>query len=198
MSPPRASRIMGVVVLRRITKTYFLGLAWAISLGVSAVATASPRDPTEISIKVAVTPALAHPRASEGAGSRTARWKGAAGNHSAYTATLARRRNRSNAYYRAGEHRVAQISPAISRRADLFLEDEARPRCAVTARRRSACLEKRLRPKGLPDALLEAPTPATERTLKEIGIPAIKDVPPIAILRAGTPFADENFAADLR
>lgn len=52
--------------------------------------------------------------------------------------------------------------------------------------------------KALPDALLEAPNPSTERSLKQIGIPAIKDVPPIVILRAGVPATHEDSAADLR
>ena len=164
------------MVLRRITMARRFGLAGAIALGVLATATASPRDPSEM-----------------GAG-----FSAAAPDRGALTATVVRHRNRSKALYRPGEHSVAQISPTILRGADVSMEDEARPPCAAKARRRSACRAKPMRSKGLADALLEAPSPATVQILKDIGIPAIKDVPPIAILRAGHPGVDENFTAELR
>ena len=79
------------------------------------------------------------------------------------------------------------------------MEDQLGQPCAAKARRRFGCYRaKSIRPKGLVDALLESPSPATEQVLKNLGIPAIKDVPPIAILRPGHPGADENTAADLR
>jgi hypothetical protein len=175
------------------------GVAWAIALGVPAAATASPRDPFEMGGGFSAESASAHPRSFEGARYRTARRNAAASGRGALTAAVSRRRNKSKALYRSGEHSVAQIPPTILRGADLSLEDEARPPCAAKARRRSACRRaKPMRPKGLADALLEAPSPATEHILKDIGIPAIKDVPPIAILRAGHPGADENFTAELR
>ncbi len=79
------------------------------------------------------------------------------------------------------------------------MEDETGQPCETQARRRSDCYRaKSMRPKGLVDALLEAPSPTTEQVLKDIGIPAIKDVPPIAILRPGYPGVDENITADLQ
>jgi hypothetical protein len=162
------------MVLRRFTKTQCLALAWAISLAISAVAaTASPREPSDVSIKAASEPVSSRPR-----GVQSARYRMLG--------------NRPTARYRSGEHAVAQISPTIWRRADVFLGDETPPPCPTNARRRSACRAAFLPQQGLPDVLLEAPTPATERSLKELGIPAIKDVPPIAILRARPLGEDDN------
>jgi hypothetical protein len=168
------------MVLRRFTNAQCFGLAWAISLAISAVAaTASPRKPSELSIKAASEPVSAHLR-----GAQSARYRMLG--------------NRPRARYRSGEHTVAQISPAIWRRSDVFLEDEAPPPCPMNARRRSACRAAFLPQQGLPDVLLEAPTPATERSLRELGIPAIKDVPPIAILRARPLGEDDNSDASSR
>jgi hypothetical protein len=151
-----------------------------MSLAMYALAAAaSPRDPSDVSIRAASVPVSAHHRDLQSARYRTLR-------------------NRPRARYRSGEHTVAQISPAIWRRADVFLEDEGLPPCPVNARRRSACRAALLRQQGLPDVLLEAPTPATEGPLKQLGIPAIKDVPPIAILRARPSGADDNFPAGPR
>jgi hypothetical protein len=190
------------VVLRRITITHCcFSLVWAIALNVSAAATASPRDPFEIGVSFATGPASVHSQNFGGARYRTIRGTAAASNRGALTTDFARRhrhQNRSKAVYRSGDHSVAQISPTILRRMDLSLEDDVRPPCAAKASRRSACYRARpSRPKSLTDALLEAPSPATEQILKDIGIPAIKDVPPIAILRAGHPSAGENFTTEL-
>jgi hypothetical protein len=174
---------MSAVVLRRISIAHCFGLAWAIALGVPAAATAS---------------VLALPQGFEAAPYGTVRGNAASSGGEVVPASLASRRNRSKARYRSGDHNVAQISPTIRRPGGLSLEDGANPPCAAKVRRSSSCRAKSLRSKGLPDALLEAPSPATAKILNDIGIPAIKDVPPIAILRAGHPGVDENFTADLR
>jgi hypothetical protein len=182
-------------MLRLLIKTLCLGLAGAISLGVSAVATASPRDRSEMGVQVS---APARSRTVESARYRMAGWNIAAPDPGAWSGPVARRQNRSKAHYRSGEHSVAQISPAIHRRTRLSLEDAARPPCAAKARGDLICRAKAERPKGLVEALLEAPTPATQQSLKQIGIPAVKDVPPIAILRAATPGVDEHGIAASR
>jgi hypothetical protein len=169
-----------------------------MTLAVSTTAAASPRDPSETGASSSAGWALAHPQSIEGARHWTSRSPALATGRGALAVTFARRWNRSKALFRSGEHSIAQISPAILRGTDFSMDDEARSPCAAKARRRSACRTKSMRAKDLTDALLEAPTPATERILKDIGIPAIKDVPPIAILRPGHPMADENFTADLR
>ena len=176
------------MVLRRITIT-LLSIAGAIALGVSAAAMASPRDPAEMGQRLAG----AHTQGYESGQYRTVRRSAAAASRRG-TATFARRRNRSKALHRPGEHSIRQISPMILRGADLSLEDGRLSPCAAKARRHSSAC----RAKGLPEALLEAPSPATAQILRDIGIPAIKDVPPIAILRAGHPGADENFIAEWR
>jgi len=162
---------MDIVVSRWLTAAFCFGLACAVSLGVSSAATALPRNPAEMGVRFSA----ASPLAARDRGALIATW----------------RRSRSRTQYRFGEHVVAQISPTILRRADVELGESSHPSCAMKAHRRSACRTSPIRPKGLPDALLESPTLATERSLKELGIPAIKDVPPIVILRAGTPVVDE-------
>lgn len=190
------------MVLQRIMMAHCFNLAWTIALSVSAAATASPRDPSEGGVSFMTGSASVHSQSFEGTRYRTVRGKAAAFNRGALTTDFAqrhRRQNRSKAFYRSGDHSVAQISPTILRGADLSLGDDLRPPCAAKARRRSACYQaKPSRLKSLTDALLEAPSPATEQILKDIGIPAIKDVPPIAILQAGHPGANENFTAELR
>ncbi len=187
------------MVLRRITMAGCFGIAWALALGVSAAATASPRDSHELGIRFTAGSASAPSQRVATAQYRAARGRAAASDRSALTAAFFRRRNRSKALYRSGEHSIAQISPTILRRSDPSLEDDGGPPCSAKARRRSGCYQaKSMRPKDLADALLEAPSPATEHILKDIGIPAIKDVPPIAILRSGHPGADENFTGELR
>ena len=187
------------MVLRHIRLAHCFSIAWAIALGVSAAATASPRDPSEVGGPFTRGSASAPFQSDEATRYHTVRRNAAASRRGAATATFARRRNRSKALYRSGQHSVAQISPTILRGAYLSLDDDARSPCAAKARRHSsACRAQTMRPKGLPEALLEAPSPATAQILKDIGIPAIKDVPPIAILRAGHPGADENFTTELR
>lgn len=191
------------MVLRRITIAHCCySLVWALALSFSAAATASPRDPFEVGVSFTTGSASLRSQNFEGARYRTVRGTAAASNRGALTTDFARRhrrQNRSKALYRSGDHSVAQISPTIRRRTDLSMEDDVRPPCTTKVRRRSACYRVRpSRPKSLADALLEAPSPATEQILKDIGIPAIKDVPPIAILRAGHPSAGENFTAELQ
>ena len=183
-------------MLRPVNRTYCLGLAWAIALGASAVVTAaSPRESSETNISFAGRSASVH---HAGPRYRTVRRNTAVSGRGAKIGTFARRRNRSAAVYRSGAHSVAQISPTILHAAYLSLEDDARPLCAAKARRRSACRGKPVRANGLSDALLQSPSPATEPILRAIGIPVIKDVPPIVILRAGHPVADENATFELR
>jgi hypothetical protein len=187
------------VVLQRIMIAHCFSLAWAIVLGVSAAATASPRGPSEMGGPFITGSASAQSQNFAGSRYGTARGNTAASAPDPLTAALTRRRNRSKTLHRSGEHSVAQISPTILRGKDPYMEDELGQPCAAKARRHFGCYRaKSIRPKGLVDALLEAPSPATEQVLKNLGIPAIKDVPPIAILRPGHPGADENTATDLR
>lgn len=187
------------MVLQRITIAHCFSLAWAIGLGVSAGVTASPRGASEMGPTFTTGPASGQLQNFAGSRSRTTRGNTAASAPGPLIPALTRRRNRSKTLYRSGEHGVAQISPTILRRKDPYMEDQLGQPCAAKARRRFGCYRaKSIRPKGLVDALLESPSPATEQVLKNLGIPAIKDVPPIAILRPGHPGADENTAADLR
>jgi hypothetical protein len=190
---------MSAVVLRRITMAGCFCISWAMALGISAAATASPRYPHEMGVPLSKGSASVPSQSVATAQYRAARGHAAASDRSALTTASFRRRNSSKALYRSGEHSVTQISPTILRRSDPSLEDDGHPPCRAKARRRSGCYQaKSMRPKDLADALLEAPSPATEHIFKDIGIPAIKDVPPIAILRSGHPGVDENFAAELR
>ena len=178
------------MVLRRMMMARCFGLAWAIVLGVSAIAAASPRNRFESDGPTAAGSAPLHRQSGESSRYRTVR-----GNAHVVPKKAS---NRSKAFYRSGEHRVAQISPMILRGGEHSLEDDG-PQCATKTGRRSSCYRtKPVRPKDLVDALLDAPSPATEKILKDIGIPVIKEVPPIAILRAGHPGAYNNFAAELR
>jgi hypothetical protein len=166
---------MGSVVLRRLTAMTGLSLAGALSLAIVTGAVAVAHD------------------ASEDARHRASRDEPAVG----YKAAVLRRHSRSAVLYRSGEHRVGQISPTILRRADPQLDDAARHPCG-TARARRACEGAPLRQAGLPESLLQVPSPATEQSLKQLGIPIVKDVYPIAILRSGLPNHEDDFAFERR
>ena len=179
------------MVLRRMTMARCFGLAWAIVLGVSAIAAASPRNTSESGGSTAAGSASLHRQSVES-------WRYRTVGENTHHVAPKKASNRSKAFYRSGEHSVAQISPMILRGGERSLEDDG-PECATKSGRRSSCYRTNpVRPKDLVDALLEAPSPATEKILKDIGIPAINDVPPIAILRAGHPDANSNFTAELR
>jgi len=167
--------------------------------GIIALSFSAPTAAREEGVPVATESGATHLDRGNNAQYRTARRDAAARDGAAWTVRRARRLNRSKALHRSGVHSVAQISPTILRRAGLSLEDGAHPRCTSKFRRRStACNAKPARPKDLVDALLEAPSPATVPILRDLGIPAIRDVPPIAILRAAHPNADKNDTADQR
>jgi hypothetical protein len=95
--------------------------------------------------------------------------------------------------YRLGEHTVPQISPTILRRADPRLDDTVRRSCG-TPRAGEDCEGAPLRQTGLPEVLLQVPSPATEQSLKQLGIPIVRDVYPIAILRPGATSHEDGLA----
>lgn len=153
---------MGGVVLRRLMAITGLSLAWALSVAASIGAEALAHD------------------ASDGMRHRTFRAKPAIG----YRAAAAHRHRRPAVVYRSGEHKVPQISSSVLRRADPQFDELAR-HCSGS-RTGGSCGGTPLRHVGLPDSLLQAPSPATEQNLKQLGIPIVKDVYPIAILRPGS------------
>jgi hypothetical protein len=163
-------------MLRRWTANTYLSLAWALSLGVSAVALAAPRDTSGPDVY------------------RTSRASSAVRHGPAHgTSSAARRHARPKVLYRSGEHRIAQISPGILRRADPQLDAPA-PHSCDTAASGGSCRDAGLRSTGLPDSLLQAPSPTTEQSLKQLGIPIVRDVYPIAILRPNMPDQDDSLA----
>lgn len=91
---------------------------------------------------------------------------------------------RSRKLYRGNEAAVAQLSSKLRpRRAFTWrFDSEARNGCGQSRKRargpRRACVSQI----GLPEALIQPGNAATERTLRELGIPIIPDVPPIVIL----------------
>ena len=182
------------VVMRRIAIAACFGIVGAMAFGTSAAATASPRDPYDTDVPFATGSASVQSQKITGTRYRTAQ-----GNTAVSSRGFTRHRVRSKALYRSGEHSVAQIAPTILRSQDPSMEDEPPQSCATNARRRTGCYQaKSMRPKGLVDALLETPSPSTEPVLRDIGIPVIKDVPPIAILRPAHTDAHENVTADFR
>ena len=185
-----------MVALRRLAIAHCFWIAATMVPGVSASIAAEPRD-VYSDRPTATGPASTHAR-RQGHPYLVAGQNAAASDRPSWKIAWSQRRNRSNTSRNWGDLNVAQISPTIRRGATLNLEDKGPRACAAKFRRGSAaCRAQALRRGPLVDALLEAPSPATEALLKEIGIPAIKDVPPIAILRAGHPRAHGD-AADLR
>lgn len=91
---------------------------------------------------------------------------------------------RRHRLYRGNEAAMAQLSPKLRARRAFTLRFDAEDRkgCGQYGGRargpRRACVSQI----GLPDALLQPPNASTERTLRELGIPIIPDVPPIVIL----------------
>lgn len=189
-----------MIMSRRLARRHWFRLGWAIVLGAMTAGqavVASPRDLPEMGVEFATASASDHAQTFETARYLTHMRKAAIFRRIASASTFSRRHNRSKVRHRPDELSIGQISPKITRGADLYLEDGA-PSCSAKASRRSACHRaKTVRSKGLPEALLEAPSPATEQTLKLIGIPAIQGVPPIVILRGQTSGMDENIAAQL-
>jgi hypothetical protein len=88
---------------------------------------------------------------------------------------------------RAGDYAVAQIRPALSRKARSSLSD-FKPFHKINI---SRCIKPDGRAassgKSIADALLEPPSPATIELLTNYGVPVIDGVPPIFIL-----FPDEQ------
>lgn len=80
-----------------------------------------------------------------------------------------------------GSVRVQQLPPELRARSWSRLGIEPQPERCRAGRRLtpSGCAVQR----GLPEALIQAPDASTEDTLRQLGIPAIADVPPIATLR---------------
>ncbi len=89
---------------------------------------------------------------------------------------------RRRALYAGHEGRIAQLPARLRARriSRLRFDDSGRDSCAGAGPRR-ACSEER----NLAEALIRAPDGSTARILRETGIPAIPDVPPIVILRSG-------------
>jgi hypothetical protein len=189
-----------VIMSRRLARVHWFRLSWAIVLGVVAAGptvVASPRGSSGGVVEFPTASASDRTQTSGTAQHLTHLRKAAIFRRMASASTFSRRHNRSKVHHRPNELSIGQISPKITRGADLYLEDGA-PSCCARASRRSAChCVKTVHSKGLPEALLEAPSPATEQTLKLIGIPAIQGVPPIVILRGQTSGMDENIAAQL-
>jgi hypothetical protein len=166
---------MGGIVSRRLTAITGLSLAWVVLLGMSFAPGASAHD------------------APEGERHRTSHTKSTIG----YKAATVRRHGRSAVLYRSGEHKVVQISPSILRRADPQLDDGTRRSCG-RARAGRECDGTPFRHADLPEALLQTPSPATEQSLKQLGVPIIRDVYPIVILRPGSPDHDDSLAFERR
>jgi hypothetical protein len=121
-------------------------------------------------------------RASSHCGKQSRRSKAARHNGKCRTANRHQRKRK----FRKGEHVVSQISPRSARTGSY------RRLCNGTANRHPACRTRPPQPIGLPDALLVAPNRRTEKALKDAGIPAIKDVPPIVILHPDRGNASER------
>jgi hypothetical protein len=77
--------------------------------------------------------------------------------------------------YRGDESAIAQLSPRLQPRRISSLRFDRPGLCG----RRAICLRER----NLVEALVRAPDSSTEPLLRETGIPVIRDVPPIVILR---------------
>ncbi len=164
------------MVLQRFIWTMCFGLAAAIALGAASAAIAAPRQ--TLAIDASARPARIALLRRKNAALR---------GHARSSLIGVRRYATSRPRYRAGEHRVAQISSSILRRASFELTPDAASQCGRKRHYPAACSHRA----NLVDALLEAPTPATEQILRDLGIPVIKDVPAIAILRGGSPGADD-------
>lgn len=80
--------------------------------------------------------------------------------------------------YRGDESAIAQLSPRLQPRRISTLRFDRPGGCG----RRAVCAEER----NLAEALVRAPDSSTERLLRETGVPVIRDVPPIVILRPDT------------
>ncbi len=112
-------------------------------------------------------------------GDRGARSCSASSRHS--TARRARPR-----LYQGDEGAMRQLSPQLRPRrvSRLRFNGEPQNRCDAVAMHswasRRACVAER----NLAEALVQPPSAATEKILRENGIPAIRDVPPIVILRS--------------
>jgi hypothetical protein len=89
---------------------------------------------------------------------------------------------RRRSLYAGHEGRIAQLPAGLRARriSRLRFDDNGRDGCAGRGPRR-ACSEER----SLAEALIRAPDASTAKILRETGIPAIPDVPPIVILRSG-------------
>jgi hypothetical protein len=89
---------------------------------------------------------------------------------------------RRRSLYAGHEGRIAQLPAGLRARriSRLRFDDSGQGGCAGRGPRR-ACSEER----NLAEALIRAPDASTARILRETGIPAIPDVPPIVILRSG-------------
>ena len=78
--------------------------------------------------------------------------------------------------YRRDQSAIAQLSPRLQPRRISTLRFDRPSGCG----RRGMCPEER----NLAEALVRVPDSSTERLLRETGIPVIRDVPPVVILRA--------------
>lgn len=87
----------------------------------------------------------------------------------------AAKRARSANRFRGDESRMRQISPKILRSRSLELDGYGR---GINDHRN----EGHAAVEDFVDALLQAPNPRTRKALASVGLPAIKDVPPIIIL----------------
>jgi hypothetical protein len=83
--------------------------------------------------------------------------------------------------YRGDEGAISQLSPRLRPRGVSRLRFDRAPHAGCgRGQSRRRCAQER----DLAEALVQPPNPATEKLLREHGIPAIPGVPPIVILKS--------------
>jgi hypothetical protein len=81
--------------------------------------------------------------------------------------------------YRGHEAVISQLSPRLRPRRPSSLRFEPPRRCDPAGAADAPCSER-----DLAEALIQAPNRYTRPILRQYGIPAFRDVPPIVILRS--------------